>query len=58
MKKGDIEELIQAVSELRAEPDKKEACLLKAAQYDKNDRFQDYLKLYRSLLEKQKLPEA
>ena len=42
---------IQAVSELRAEPDKKEACLLKAAQYDKNDRFQDYLKLYRKLLE-------
>ena len=51
--KGDIEALIQAIEELRGEPDKKEACLRRAAGYDKDDRFQDYLKLYRSLLERQ-----
>ena len=56
--KGDMEALIKAIEELRGEPDKKEDCLRRAAGYDKNDRFQDYLKLYRSLLEKQKLPEA
>ena len=53
-----MEALIKAIEELRGEPDKKEDCLRRAAGYDKNDRFQDYLKLYRSLLEKQKLPEA
>ncbi len=51
--KGDIEALIQAIEELRGEPDKKEACLRRAAGYDKDDRFQDYLKLYKSLLERQ-----
>ena len=51
--KGDIEALIQAIEELKREPDKKEACLRRAAGYDKDDRFQDYLKLYRSLLERQ-----
>lgn len=51
--KGDIEALIQAIEELRGEPDKKEACLRRAAGYDKDDRFQDYLKLYRRLLERQ-----
>lgn len=52
--RGDTEALISAVEEMRREPDKKEACLKKAAEYDKDERFQDYLKLYKSLLEKRK----
>ena len=50
--KGDLEALLEAVRELRGEPDKKEACLKRAALYDKYDRFQEYLELYRSLLKK------
>lgn len=49
--KGDTDALEAAVRQLCEEPDKKEACLLKASHYDKNDRFQDYLKLYHKLLE-------
>ena len=49
--KGDIEALEVAVKELRAAPLKTEDCLAKAAHYDKNDRFREYLKLYRKLLE-------
>ena len=49
--KGDTEALIQALAQLREEPSKREACLEKSRQYDKNDRFLDYLKLYRELLE-------
>lgn len=49
--KGDTEALLQAVLAMKEEPDKQEACLEKAAGYDKNDRFRDYLTLYRSLLE-------
>ncbi len=49
--KGDTEALLQAVLAMKEEPDKQGACLEKAAGYDKNDRFRDYLTLYRSLLE-------
>ena len=51
--RGDTEGLIRAIEELRREPDKKDGCLKKASGYDKNDRFQDYLKLYRRLLERE-----
>lgn len=49
--KGDTNALIAAIEELRAEPSRREACLAKSRQYDKNDRFLDYLKLYKELLE-------
>lgn len=48
--KGDVEALEAAVKAMRSEPDKREACLAKASHYDKNERFQDYLKLYAKLL--------
>lgn len=51
VRKGDSAALLQAIQELRKEPSKREACLQKAAQYDKNDRFREYLHLYRDLLE-------
>lgn len=49
--KGDIEKLLKAIEELRSEPPKREACLKKAAEYNKDDRFREYLALYRELLE-------
>ena len=48
--KGDIDALEAAVKAMRAEPDKRIACLTKASHYDKNERFQDYLRLYAKLL--------
>lgn len=49
--KGDVEALIEAIGELRREPQKREACLARSRRYDKNDRFREYLSLYRELLE-------
>lgn len=49
--KGDTERLIQAIKDLRREPPGREACLKKAAGYKKEDRFREYLILYRELLE-------
>lgn len=49
--KGDTEALLQAIEELRREPSKRADCLRKAAEYDKHDRFQEYLELYQELLE-------
>ena len=49
--KGDTEGLLKAVAKLRSEPSKREACLRRAAKYNKDDRFREYLKLYRELLE-------
>lgn len=49
--KGDLEALILAIQAMREEPSKKEACLRRASQYDKHERFREYLKLYRELLE-------
>ncbi|MDO4269192.1 MAG: glycosyltransferase [Eubacteriales bacterium] len=49
--KGDTDALVRAIEELRREPDKREACLSRASHYDKNDRFREYLALYRKLLE-------
>ena len=49
--KGDTKGLLRAIEELRREPDKKEACLKKAGEYNKDDRFREYLALYRELLE-------
>ncbi len=50
VKKGDIEELEKAIRSMHDEPEKREACLRKASHYDKNERFQDYLRLYVKLL--------
>lgn len=49
--RGDTEKLIEAVKELRGEPSRRAACLSKAAGYNKEDRFREYLILYRELLE-------
>ena len=49
--KGDTEALVKAVREMRGEPLKRDACRSRAGKYDKNDRFRDYLSLYRELLE-------
>lgn len=49
--KGDTEALLSAVLALREEPSKREACLSRAAGYNKDDRFREYLRLYRELLE-------
>ena len=49
--KGDTEALLRAILELQREPSKEEACLKKAAGYKKEDRFREYLRLYRELLE-------
>ena len=51
--KGDIDALEAAVKAMRAEPDKRTACLTKASHYDKNERFQDYLRLYAKLIHKE-----
>lgn len=48
---GDTDALQQAIETLREEPDKTQSCLMKASNYDKNDRFREYLTLYRKLLE-------
>ncbi len=49
--KGNIEGLLKAIEELRGEPSKEAACLKKAEEYNKKDRFREYLNLYRELLE-------
>lgn len=49
--KGDTKGLLRAIEELRREPNKEEACLKKAGEYNKDDRFREYLALYRELLE-------
>lgn len=49
--KGDTEKLLQAIRELWGEPSKRMACLKKAEGYNKDDRFREYLMLYREVLE-------
>lgn len=47
--KGDLELLIKAIRQEREHPRKREDCLKKAEQYDKYDRFREYVELYHSL---------
>lgn len=49
VKKGDQDALMQAILEEAAHPKKQEDCLTRAAQYEKNGRFQEYTAFYRSL---------
>lgn len=51
VEKGNIEALEAAVREFRGKEKPREACLQKASHYDKNERFQDYLRLYAKLLQ-------
>lgn len=44
--KRDTKALLQAVLQERQDPKNREACLKRAGQYDKNDRFLEYIKLY------------
>lgn len=47
--KGDMEALLKAVLREKSEPKKKEDCLKQAEQYEKYDRFQEYVELYHRL---------
>lgn len=49
VKKGDLEALLQAVLQEQKEPKTREACLKRAEQYEKEDRFQEYVELYHEL---------
>lgn len=51
VEKGDLEGLKGAILELKAHPLSGEACRAKGLQYDKYDRFAEYVKLYRTLKE-------
>ena len=47
--KRDTEALVQAILEEKEHPKKREDCLRKAEQYEKYDRFQEYVELYHRL---------
>lgn len=47
--KGDMDGLVQAVLQEQAQPKHRADCLKKSEQYEKYDRFQEYVKLYHSL---------
>ncbi len=47
--KGDKEALLQAVLQEQREPKSTEACLKRAEQYEKYDRFREYVELYHQL---------
>lgn len=47
--KGDMDALLKAVFLEKDEPKKKEDCLKQAEQYEKYDRFQEYVELYHRL---------
>lgn len=47
--KGDMDALLKAVLLEKDEPKKKEDCLKQAEQYEKYDRFQEYVELYHRL---------
>ena len=49
VRKGDAEALLQAILAEREHPMRKEDCLTRAAQYEKNDRFMEYAALYHRL---------
>lgn len=48
--KGDLKALLTAVQDERNEPKYQEACLRRAQQYDKYDRFKAYVELYHTLV--------
>ncbi|MDO4262321.1 MAG: glycosyltransferase [Eubacteriales bacterium] len=47
--KGDEDSLFEAVLREREDPRSREACLARAQQYEKRDRFREYVELYHSL---------
>lgn len=47
--KGDTDALVEAILQEKAAPKKREDCLKRAEQYDKYDRFQEYVELYHRL---------
>lgn len=47
--KGDADALLRAVFQEKAEPKRQQDCLKRAEQYDKYDRFQEYVELYHRL---------
>ena len=49
VRKGDAEALRQAILAEREHPMRKEDCLTRAVQYEKNDRFMEYAALYHRL---------
>lgn len=49
--RGDTQALLKAVWEERKDPKHQDACLKKARQYDKHDRFKAYVELYHTLVD-------
>lgn len=47
--KGDVDGLVQAILQEQAQPKRRTACREKSEQYEKYDRFQEYVKLYHCL---------
>ena len=48
--KGDVDALLAAVLDMEESPILKESCILKSMQYDKEERFREYIKLYEDIL--------
>ena len=52
--KGDVDALLAAILDMEESPVLKESCILKSRQYDKEERFREYIKLYEDILEADK----
>ena len=52
--KGDVDALLVAILDMEESPVLKESCILKSRQYDKEERFREYIKLYEDILEADK----
>ena len=48
--KGDVDDMLAAILDMEEYPILKESCILKSMQYDKEERFREYRKLYESIL--------
>ncbi len=48
--KGDLEGLLAAIQDMEEYPVLRESCILKSMQYDKKERFREYLTLYEEIL--------
>lgn len=58
VKKGDIDSAEKIIKELIGKEKKTEACLKSAKNYSKEKKFEEYIKLYHDILEKNKNEEA
>lgn len=49
-----MDALLVAILDMEESPVLKESCILKSRQYDKEERFREYIKLYEDILEADK----